>query len=118
VRHQRTSHSQIVVLLLLSVLLLAPLSQGGLGAWFQSPVSTAMPSVSPVMPNIALGVPRVSPDVPTPVQERRTEADARLFSASVWSSLLPWMAVGVVAFGGLAWVLVMLLSRVIPSKHP
>lgn len=105
-RVRLTSWLQIAVLLVLAAVLLALLSRDGLDARFQSPVSTASPSTSPVMPDIIPG------DFPVlPVPERASQTGPRPFSATVWSSPLPWMAVGVVVFGGLAWALVKLLSR-------
>jgi len=35
----------------------------------------------------------------------------RLLTASFWTSLLPWIAVGLVVFGGMAWILNALLVR-------
>jgi hypothetical protein len=110
VKYRLTSRIEIVVLFVLSAVLLAWLSRDGLDARFQSPVSTVSPLVSPLMPSIVPGAVPVLPDATAPVPERDSGAAPRLFSATVWSSVLPWVAVGAAGFGGLAWALVRLLS--------
>jgi hypothetical protein len=97
---------QIAGLVLLSILTILVIDLYDLGAWFQSPFSPVqpgdVPTAAPVLtaPGIAIS-PLVLP------RERLTD----LFDAPVWASPWPWMAVGVVFFGGLAFGLIQLLHR-------
>jgi len=112
------SHSepilQIVILIAASALLLALF--GMLGSVsndaLQSPVWTDMPGasplVSPAFPDSSLVPGAQSPaflptKMPGPL--------ARLFATSFWSSPMPWIAVGIVLFGGLAQALTALFRR-------
>jgi len=118
--------SQFGPLILLVPLLLFLLSMGtgGQVAHLQSSISPvspggvptetrgASPGTSPVVPG---PLPGTSPLIP------RIKAPIRLPRLSVpieWSSPRPWIAVGVVLFGGLAWGLVGLFQRFESSRHP
>jgi hypothetical protein len=120
VAYRTKSAAQITALLVASALLLALLRKGGPDAWSQSPVSTVAPSISPMLTDISpgfspvdRGVSPIDPGADQPVftPTRTPGAFSRLFNAQLWSSPLPWIAVGVVLFGALAWALVAVLSR-------
>lgn len=98
---------QVLVLLMLSAALLAALGAEGRGLCFQSPPSP----VPPVAPG---GLPIVRAD---PASSLRSAArSSRLFSQSLWSSPLPWVAIGVVLFASVAWALTTLISWLEPPQ--
>jgi hypothetical protein len=88
---------QVAIVAVLSLWIAVSLNASQPAAWFQSPVS-------PLQPGEASQIPF---PVPTPAGRE----PFRLFSESVWSSPLPWIVVGLVVFGGLAWALMTLLRR-------
>jgi hypothetical protein len=88
-------HSSLPILglLLLSIALSFLLQYGQAGAsWFQSPVSPLPPFAMPVVPT--------PPGPPT-----------HILPSIFRTSPLPWIAVGLVVFGALAWALIALFSR-------
>jgi len=89
VRFGSKSSTLIIVWLILSTVLSFSPALDRPGAWFQSPIS-------PVIPGATMPIPIKAP---------------RLLTASFWTSLLPWIAVGLVVFGGMAWILNALLVR-------
>lgn len=96
-------YSRTWLLIVLAALLAFWARSAHSDAWFQSPVS-------PIAPDKATGaMPLPVVATPSPVVE---EKPFPLFTASFWSSLWPWVAVGLVLFGGLAWGLTRLLRRV------
>jgi len=90
---------QLFTLLTLTILSITLLGTDQPGMCLQSPVSPLIPNV---VPHVFSTTPSVTPDEQTP----------HLLSESFWSSPLPWIAVGIIVFGGLAWVLILLLRRV------
>ena len=100
----------VLALGVLAVVLLALLGTGSLPAWSQSPTSPLptedTPRVQvPVFPGI--GASPVSPGGRPPSFEQ----PARLLDAELWSSPWSWVVVGIIAFGGVAWVLTALFRR-------
>ena len=77
------------------------------GTWSQSPVSPLPPTLQWVLPTTA-----VSPVFPS----SPSVSIQRLFSSPVWLSPLPWIGLGVVAFGLLAWALYALVNRLDPGN--
>ena len=104
---------QMAVLLILSTLLLSSLGDDVQTAWSQSPVWTVIPSASPVIPDIEPGFSPVVPhaDQPAVRPSRVPGAFSRTLYPWLGTSLAPWIAMGVVFFGGVAWALITLLSR-------
>jgi hypothetical protein len=118
---QSTLHpilSQIVPLILLAVLalILACMGKGGQIALLQSPISPVAPERAPTQAPETL--PGTSPLAPGKPLASAPIKLPRLFSPARWSSPWPWVGVGIVLFGGLAWALIVLLWRFEPGKGP
>jgi hypothetical protein len=90
---------QIGTLLALTVLTVSILGLEDPGMAFQSPVS---PLRSPVF------LPQPGPPRQEPVPTRQP---SRGLSSSLWTSPLPWIAVGLIVFGGLGGVLYVVLRH-------
>ena len=108
---------QIAALIVASMLLLALFGilgtpDGASNDALQSPVWTDMPGtspfVSPVLPDSSL-LPGAQPSAFSPT--RPPAFFPRLFAVTFWSSPMPWIAVGIVFFGGLAQALTALFRR-------
>ena len=103
----RSSHRSIGPLAALVVATLVLVCSLGLyhpGAWSQSPVPSPASPTSPWgHPMTAVSPVEASPAPPFSLQ--------RLFASSVWLSPLPWIGLGLVLFGLLAWALYALLHR-------
>jgi len=91
-------------LVALAVALVCTMGSYRPGAWSQSPVS----------PLATLPLPwdeRTAAVSPLPVSPSEPPLVDRVLDSPVWLSPLPWVGVGVVFFGLLAWALYTLFSR-------
>jgi hypothetical protein len=98
------SLKELIALVIVALCSLALLGWGGTSAWFASPAS---PIVSPVYSPV--------PIVSTPGALDLIEPAAPLWRASLWTSPLPWVAVGLPFFGLFAWALSAVLRRSRPE---
>jgi len=98
------SLAELIVLVILSLYFLASLGWSGTGAWFASPTS---PIISPVHSPIPV---ESTPETLGPV-----EPSTPLWRSSLWTSPLPWIAVGLPLFGLFAWALSAVLRRSRPD---
>jgi hypothetical protein len=116
----QTILTHIVPLFLLGALLaiLLCMGTGERVSSLQSPVSPVLPSGAPgEYPGVLSGTSPLAPGDRSP-----TLPPLRLFSRllrwDVWSSPWPWLAVGLVLFGGMAWALIVLFRRLEPGHDP
>jgi hypothetical protein len=115
--------SQIAPLILLATLalILVSVGIGGQVVSLQSPVSPVAPAGAPTqapgaLPGTSPLAPYTSPLVPEKPLVSAPIKLPRLFSPARWSSPWPWVGLGIVLFGGLAWALIVLLRRLEPGK--
>jgi len=104
VRQCYGSLTAVLFLAVTSIALLFTLAPGMPGATYQSPISPVSPedwSYSPVLPVVP-----PSAQVGQPVHQP---------AASLWTSPLPWIGLGLIVFVPLAWGLVTLLRRLRPD---
>jgi hypothetical protein len=104
VRQSYGSLTPVLFLAVTSIVLLFTLAPGMPGATYQSPVSPVRPdggSYSPVLP--------VAPP------SAQVEQPVRQPAASLWTSPLPWIGLGLIVFVPLAWGLVTLLRMLRPD---
>jgi hypothetical protein len=99
-----------LILLAASLLFLLSMGTGGRVAHLQSPISPVSPGGVPAETRSAS--PGTSPLIPRKSPIRLP----RLSIPIAWSSPWPWVAVGIVLFGGLAWGLVGLFQRFETSR--
>ena len=103
-RMRLKSLAELIALMIVALCSLALLGWGGTSAWFASPTS---PIVSPVHSPV--------PVESTPGTLGPAEPAAPLWRASLWTSPLPWVAVGLPLFGLFAWALSAMLRRSRPD---
>ncbi len=92
----------VLFLAVMSIALLFILTPGMPGATYQSPISPVGPEGGPY------SLPVASPSA-------TGEQPARQSAASLWTSPLPWIGLGLIVFVPLAWGLVTLLRRLRPD---
>jgi hypothetical protein len=82
----------LYILIALSAVFVALMGAGEPSASLQSPLS-------PVPPQDVSDAFSAMPIAPAPTREA-----PRVLTSVFWSSPLPWVVIGIVVFGGLAWV--------------
>ena len=95
--------AELIALMALALGSLSLLGWKGTGAWFASPISPTSPIVSPLQSPVPVKYTPEAPDL--------TEPSAPFWRASLWTSPLPWIVVGLPFFGLFAWALSAVLRR-------
>jgi hypothetical protein len=104
VRQTFGSLTPVLLLAVISIALLFILAPGPTGATLQSPISPVKPDDESYFP----GLPVAPPSTPTSQPVRQSVA-------SIWTSPLPWVGLGLIVFAPLTWALVTLLRRLSPD---
>jgi hypothetical protein len=79
-------------------------------------VPALTPTTSIVLPSLSSGSSPLPPAAPQPATSPLGIPASSLLGPGVWSSPLPWAAVGVLFFGGMAW-LVIAIARQLGSDR-
>jgi hypothetical protein len=104
VRQTFGSFALILLLAVISIALPFILAPGMTGATLQSPVSPVKPDEGTYFPGLPVAPPSATIEQPV-----------RQSAASIWTSPLPWIGLGLMVFAPLTWALVALLRRLSPD---